>query len=250
VLFSPEDLRLVKDGPAERRRFMDIELSQLSASYFYALQQYNRVLKERNALLRQLPMQPYLIDTLPAWDEQFCRLAAEIYTFRAAFMQQLSALAYEVHHDLAGGKEELQARFISDGGDETHYRTQLEKCREQDLRRMTSYTGPHHDDIELELNGMSVRAFGSQGQQRTAALALKLSELRLMQARTGDAPILLLDDVLSELDSHRRRQLMEHTGGVQVLITCTQASSIPQIESRHVEMMTVRAGEVFPEGAL
>jgi len=227
VMFSPEDLRLIKQGPAERRRFLDMELSQLQPAYYYRLQQYNLALRQRNALLKR--------ETDPAlfapWDEQLSVLGASLINGRAGFMQRLSALASELHASLSGGEklravyqpafEPAQPAIVAEA-----MRRALAASLERDIRLGSTQTGPHRDDILLELNGADVRAYGSQGQQRTAALALKLSELTLMEELGGEPPVLLLDDVLSELDCTRQRMLAEAMGHVQTFLTCTQLAGL------------------------
>lgn len=252
VLFSPEDLRMVKDGPAERRRFVDMELSQIRPSYYYALQRYNRALVQRNRLLREIGLRPALKDTLDAWDEQLCRHGAEIIEHRRRFIQRLSQSALQNHLAISGGKEKLEAVYkssikLSESPQDTFemlYRG-LAAAREQDIRRQTTSVGPHRDDLTLLLDGVDVRAFGSQGQQRTAALSLKLSELDVMHQETGEWPILMLDDVMSELDPQRRRQLLTRFESIQVLVSCTDLSDLAgaqvgaayHIESGHSVMV-------------
>lgn len=233
VLFSPEDLRMVKDGPAERRRFVDMELSQIRPSYYYALQRYNRALVQRNRLLKEIALRPALRDTLEAWDEQLARHGAEIIEHRRRFIRRLSRAALQNHLAISGGKECLEVVYktslaLSESPQETFeiLRQGLCAAREQDIRRQTTSLGPHRDDLTLLLGGVDVRAFGSQGQQRTAALSLKLSELEVMHEETGEWPILMLDDVMSELDPQRRRHLLTRFEPIQVLVSCTDMSDL------------------------
>lgn len=229
VLFSPEDLRMVKDGPAERRRFLDMELSQIQPSYYYQLQRYNRALNQRGALLRASAAS----DSLSVWDEQLALAGARIMESRRAFIARLDEAASAIHRGLSGNQERLlvayQASVSSDeSGDKLAERLlrALTGARETDLRRGITSVGPHRDDLSLRLNDIDVRAYGSQGQQRSCALSLKLSELRVMKEETGEYPILMLDDVMSELDPARRRQLLEQLSGVQTLITCTDIDDL------------------------
>lgn len=225
VLFAPEHLSIVKDGPAERRRFLDMELSQTYPSYFFHLQQYNRVLRQRNNLLRSLREDAGLLDTLPVWDEQLAKLGAYLTQERAAFVRKLQALARENHKDISGGAEllDLEYRPSLDAPDEERALAALERRRAEDLRLCTTTLGPHRDELGLLLQGKELRAYGSQGQQRTAALALKLSQLQLLKEETGSWPVLMLDDVMSELDENRQRYLMERTLPVQTFVTATAA---------------------------
>lgn len=224
VLFAPEHLSIVKDGPAERRRFLDMELSQTHPAYFFLLQQYNRALRQRNTLLRSLREQPELRATLPVWNQQLASLGFKIMTYREAFCARLSRLASQNHSDISGGRENLTVQYRphqQNVSDEASLLKSIEDGTAEDIRRMTSLRGPHRDEMELVLDGHEIRAFGSQGQQRTAALAIKLSELDLIREETGEWPILMLDDVMSELDDRRQKYLLERILPVQTLVTST-----------------------------
>jgi len=232
VLFSPEDLRMVKDGPAERRRFVDMELSQLRPSYYYALQRYNRALTQRGNLLRESYGQD-VRPMLDLWDEQLAEIGAQIMIAREGFLETLARHACDAYREVSDGAEELSVRYkrsIAAEGDEQKLREAilqaLLQARETDMRRGTTSKGPHRDDVELQLGKMDVRAYGSQGQQRTTALAMKLAELRVMHDISGEWPVLMLDDVMSELDPNRRRKLLEHLPGVQTIVTCTDAEDL------------------------
>ena len=220
VLFSPEDLRLIKDGPGERRRFMDIALSQIRPSYYYALQRYARALKQRNELLRT-----GRLETLDSWDEQLCREGARIMAARADYIERLNEAAARTHGDIARERERLSIAYapnVADGD----LRGALLRTRETDARRMTTSAGVHRDDVRFCVDGRELRLFGSQGQQRTAALSLRLAELDVVRAESGEAPVLLLDDVMSELDPERRRRLLAHLEGIQTIVTCTDVADI------------------------
>ncbi len=230
VLFSPEDLQIVKDGPAERRRFMDMQLSQLRPAYFYALQRAVRTLNQRNALLKDIARNPSLMPTLDMWDEQLAANGALIYENRREAIGKLGELARQAHASLTGGREELNLRYISQVGDVSNaYEAILEKlhaARKEDLRRMTTTVGIHRDDMGISINGKEARTFASQGQQRSAVLSLKLAQLEWAGTESGEAPILMLDDVMSELDPGRRRQLIERIDRVQTFVTCTDISDL------------------------
>lgn len=220
VLFSPEDLRLIKDGPGERRRFMDIALSQIRPSYYYALQRYARALKQRNELLRT-----GRLETLDSWDEQLCREGARIMAARADYIKRLNEAAARTHGDIAREREKLSIAYapnVADGD----LRAALLRTREVDARRMTTSAGVHRDDVRFCVDGRELRLFGSQGQQRTAALSLRLAELDVVRSESGEAPVLLLDDVMSELDPERRRRLLAHLEGIQTIVTCTDVADI------------------------
>ena len=226
VLFSPEDLQIVKDGPAERRRFMDMQLSQLRPAYFYALQRAVRTLNQRNALLKDIARNPSLMPTLDMWDEQLAANGALIYENRREAIEKLGELARQAHASLTGGREELNLRYISQIGDAPNaYEAILEKlhaARKEDLRRMTTTVGVHRDDIGISINGKEARTFASQGQQRSAVLSLKLAEGALSEDYTGDTCVYLLDDILSELDRSRQEFILERLCGRQFIITCCE----------------------------
>ena len=238
VLFSPEDLFLVKGAPALRRRYLDAELSQASPAYYGELLRYTRILKQRNAVLKDIRERLAAPDDLPPWDAQLARSAAYIVTRRIAAVAQLGALSARVQAVLAAGEELALAYEIAGAGAEDFaeddmteslhvwYNKMLCEGRARDIARAATGVGPHLDDLVLRVGGMSLRSYGSQGQQRTGALALKLAELFYLQENIGEAPILLLDDVMSELDADRRRALLdfirhEH---IQTFITATEAS--------------------------
>ena len=233
VLFSPEDLRTVKDGPAERRRFVDMALAQLRPAYYYAMQRYNRALKQRNELLRAAVASPSLLATLDSWDEQLALSGAELMRHRREYVARLSEMAGETHNDIASGREKLviQYRPSVDGESAEACMEALFGVRESDARRMTTSVGPHRDDVAVLVDGHDVRAFGSQGQQRTAALSMRLAELNVMHDELGEWPVLMLDDVMSELDPGRRRRLLEHLKGIQTLVTCTDADDLAGAET-------------------
>ena len=229
VLFSPEDLRTVKDGPAERRRFVDMALSQIKPAYYYGLQRYARVLRQRNEVLKLAQAQPGVLSTLDSWDEQLAAAGAELMRQRREYVARLSKLAGETHREISDGREQLEIRYVpsvSMGDDAQAILEALFGARENDLRRMTTSVGPHRDDVLLTIAGRDVRAYGSQGQQRTAALAMRLSELDVMREAMGEWPMLMLDDVMSELDPCRRRQLIGRLKGIQTFITCTDSDDL------------------------
>ena len=257
VLFSPEDLFLVKGAPALRRRYLDAELSQASPAYYGELLRYTRILKQRNAVLKDIRERLAAPDDLPPWDAQLAKSAAYIVTRRIAAVAQLGALSARVQAVLAAGEELALAYEIAGAGAEDFaeddmteslhlwYNKMLCEGRARDIARAATGVGPHLDDLVLRVGGMSLRSYGSQGQQRTGALALKLAELFYLQENIGEAPILLLDDVMSELDADRRRALLdfirhEH---IQTFITATDAAYFPAERMgtyRYVEAGTVR----------
>ncbi|MBR1580778.1 MAG: DNA replication/repair protein RecF [Selenomonadaceae bacterium] len=221
VYFSPEDLFLIKGSPSNRRRFLDAEISQASPAYFNDLLNYNRVLAQRNALLKKIKDGVASSGGLALWDEQLANFSARIVVKRLEVVGKLSSIAGKIQSELSKGSETLAIDYEAKGvngsnfgsglTDElaTRYHNTLNRLAGVDIARGTTTIGPHLDDLKFMINGRELRAFGSQGQQRTAVLALKLSELEFLNGETGTYPVLLLDDVMSELDSARRIELID-----------------------------------------
>lgn len=230
VLFSPEDLQIVKSGPSERRRFIDMQLSQLRPAYFYALQRAVKTLGQRNALLKEIARDSSLMSTLDLWDEQLAECGAVIVRNRREAIDRLSQYAAAAHASLTDGRETLRLWYISQAAEAENPKERLlerlRAARGEDLRRMSTSVGIHRDDIGISIDGREARLFASQGQQRSAVLALKLAQLELAWQERGEAPILMLDDVMSELDPGRRRQLIERIDRVQTFVTCTDLSDL------------------------
>ena len=220
IFFSPEDLGIIKNSPADRRRFIDLELCQLDKIYTYNLVNYNKVINQRNKLLKELDFRMDLIDTLDIWDDQLIKYGIPIIARRRQFIEELGAIMEEIHASLTGGKEKIRLSYAYNIHEDDLART-LSRDRARDLKAKVSLTGPHRDDIQFFINDIDVRHFGSQGQQRTAALSLKLAEIELVRQRVKDTPVLLLDDVLSELDAGRQTRLLQSIEGIQTMITCT-----------------------------
>ncbi len=220
VFFSPEDLNIIKNGPAERRKFVDFELCQLNKLYVCSLASYNRVLLQRNKLLKELFVHPEYEDTLDMWDAQLIQYGAEIIKLRSRFISQLDEIIHDIHWKLSGGKEDLHIVY-DPNSTEDQLIENLSRSRTLDKKQKTTLVGPHRDDIVFFIGNLDIRRFGSQGQQRTAALSLKLSEIELVKKIVKNYPILLLDDVLSELDGERQKHLLSAINHIQTLITCT-----------------------------
>ena len=222
VFFSPEDLNIIKEGPSERRRFIDMELSQLDKIYLSNLVNYNKVLNQRNKLLKDLSYMPseQLMQTLDIWDMQLIRYGKLIIKGRENFIERINEIIRGIHSKLTGGTEILQLSYVP-FVNENEFEDKLKESREKDIKYKSTGTGPHKDDLIFLINGNDVRKYGSQGQQRTAALSLKLSEIELVKLVIKDTPVLLLDDVLSELDSNRQNFLINSIGDIQTVVTCT-----------------------------
>ncbi|MCL2499856.1 MAG: DNA replication/repair protein RecF [Defluviitaleaceae bacterium] len=255
VSFSPEDLRLIKAGPAERRRFMDIEVCQLSPVYYRDLREYYRALRQRNHLLKQLQKDKSEIESLSVWDEQLVRYGLRIMKTRNAFVARISELADGIHSEITQGKEALTLEYKPDIAASpsnerelptpAFYGAVLDKYRQRDITLGSTSAGIHRDDVSFAVKGISARSFGSQGQQRTAALSVKLAEIELMKGRTYTSPILLLDDVFSELDGQRQQFLLTQIKDVQTLLTCTGLEDVlSKVKSEH-RIIRIRNGEII-----
>lgn len=245
VMFAPEDLCIVKDGPAERRRFLDMELSQARPAYYYRLQQYNAALRQRNALLKSDDIRPGM---LAMWDEQLATLGSAIMAERERFVDGLSTIAYDLHRSITDGKESLSIAYqpnvamdAPEGVREALLQA-LARSAADDVRRGYTQVGPHRDDMAIRLGDVDLRAFGSQGQQRTAALSIKLSELALLREEKGEPPVLLLDDVLSELDQTRQRLLLQSVKGCQCFLTCTSLDGLEKADIGEMALWQCQAG--------
>ncbi len=235
VLFSPEDLMLIKGMPAMRRRFLDIEISQASPIYYQQLLKYNRIVSQRNTLLKKIRENKEKTDLLDAWDQQLASMAAQIVKKRQMAIKKLAMLANLMHRKITDNKESLTVIYQKHGIDEVseenlmdEYSNKLAIVRQNDIWRGSTSIGPHRDDLILSVNGVNLKTFGSQGQQRTGVLALKLAELEFIKSETGEYPILLLDDVMSELDASRREHLLSFIRDrVQTFITATEEKYFP-----------------------
>ena len=220
VFFSPEDLNIIKNGPGERRRFLDLELCQLDKIYLTNLASYNHIVNQRNKLLKDIYVQPSLKSTLEIWDMQMAEYGRRIIEKRREFIRELNETVRKIHYNLTGGLEELEVIY-EPSSEAEGLESAISSNRERDMRMKLTSVGPHRDDLCVMANGIDIRRYGSQGQQRTAALSLKLSEIYIVKSKIKDTPILLLDDVLSELDSSRQNYLLDSISDIQTLITCT-----------------------------
>ena len=220
VLFSPEDLNIIKEGPAERRRFLDIELCQLDKIYLSDLAKYNKVLNQRNKLLKDINFRPDLIETLSVWDAQLVDAGKRIIQRRKEFIEKLNDIIGEIHSNITGGREHLVLKY-EPCIDDIFFEDELIRAKQKDLKLCQTTVGPHRDDMLFSVDGIDIRKYGSQGQQRTSALSLKLAEIEIVKTLIHNTPVLLLDDVLSELDSNRQNYLLNSISDIQTIITCT-----------------------------
>ncbi len=256
VFFSPEDLGIIKNGPSERRRFVDMELCQLDNFYLYNLNSYNKIVNQRNKLLKDMFMNPDLKDTLNIWDMQLVSFGTKIIERRKLFVEQLNEIIYGIHKKLSGDREELTIHY-EPNVEIDDFERKMKFSQDRDIKAKMTSVGPHRDDFSFMIGDLDIRKYGSQGQQRTAALSLKLAEIELVKKITKDTPILLLDDVLSELDSNRQNYLLNSIGDIQTIITCTgledfvnnrfEVNRIFEVENATVKCLNGNESESCPK---
>lgn len=222
VMFSPEDLRIIKDSPGVRRKFIDMELCQLDQKYYYNLVQYNKVMNERNSILKNRNLDK---DMLDIYDLQLAMFGSYIIQKRLEYLDSLNKYSKDIHSDITLGKETIEFKYISSikksSDIQDEFYSTLKKNRVRDIDKGITSNGPHRDDFSVYINGVDTKSFGSQGQQRTAVLTMKFASLRIIKEKTGEYPVLLLDDVLSELDFNRKRYVLSSIKDIQTIITCT-----------------------------
>ncbi len=244
VVFSPEDLEIIKGAPQIRRRFIDMELCQIDKIYVNNLVNYNKALDNRNKLLKDIYNDKELEATLDIWDMQIVKFGKEIIKARKFFIDKLNEIVKEIHSNITDGKEELVIEYDF-CVDENDFEKELVNSRQRDKKLKTTNIGPHRDDISFFVKGNNMKIFGSQGQQRTCALSLKLSELKLIEMMTGDKPVLLLDDVLSELDSDRQEMLLDNLKSIQTFITCTGIDEFVNKRFKIDKLFKIENGKVL-----
>lgn len=249
VFFSPEDLNIIKNGPAERRRFLDAELCQLDKIYLADLTSYNKILGQRNKLLKDIVFRPDLADTLPVWNMQLVETGKRIIKRRKQFVEELNDIIHDIHFRLSGEKEELFIKY-EPNIDDIFFEDELNRAKIKDMKHCQTSVGPHRDDLLFAIGDIDIRKFGSQGQQRTSALSLKLSEIELVKRSIKDTPILLLDDVLSELDSNRQNYLLNNISDTQTIITCTGLDEFVRNRFQINKVFEVINGQVFEKSVV
>ena len=245
VMFSPEDLRIIKDSPGVRRKFIDMELCQLNPKYYYNLVQYNKVLNERNILLRNRNTSSEMLEI---YDMQLVEFGYNIIRDRIKYIESLNKYAEKIHSDITSGKEKINFKYISTIKDleniKENFYTILEKNRSKDCDRGITSIGPHRDDFFVYINDIDTKSYGSQGQQRTAVLTMKFSSLEIIKELTGEFPVLLLDDVLSELDFNRKKYILSTIGQIQTVITCTGIEDLYEYLDEKAKVFKVKNGEI------
>ncbi|QIB27857.1 DNA replication/repair protein RecF [Caloranaerobacter azorensis] len=253
VLFSPEDLKLVKEGPSNRREFLDTEISQIKPKYRYNINRYSKILKQRNNLLKSVQINNNKLKTIEVWDMQLADVGSEIIKERIEFIEKISKISKKIHKNITDGIEELELKYMPSFNidcelskkeiKETFIKV-LNKNLSKDIEKGTTEFGPHRDDIKININGLDVKTFGSQGQQRTAALSMKLAEVELVKSEIGEYPVLLLDDVLSELDLKRRKFLLSAFKDIQTIITSTEDIDVLNISKEDKKVFYVSKGNI------
>ena len=232
IMFAPEDLNIIKDGPAIRRKFLDIQLSQIDKIYVNLIQNYNKTLNQRNALLKDIYKttgnnRQDLISILDTYDEQMADYGLEVIKKRRENIKELAKKIYNIHLLISDNKEKLIVDYENDilgassNNPKETYLNKLKETRDTDIKNQYTMIGPHRDDISFKVEDKDIRKFGSQGQKKTTAISLKLSELEMLKEKINDTPVLLLDDVFSELDENRQKLLVKNLKGIQTIITCT-----------------------------
>ena len=246
VMFSPEDLKIIKDSPGVRRKFIDMELCQLNPKYYYNLVQYNKVLNERNSILRNRNINK---DILDVYDMQLVEFGYNIIMDRLEYIEKLNKYSTKIHSDITSGKERIEFKYISTIKDLENIRENfyslLEKNRVRDCERGITSVGPHRDDFTVLINDIDTKSYVSQGQQRTAVLTIKFSSLKIIKELTGEHPVLLLDDVLSELDFSRKRYILSTIGDIQTIITCTGIEDLYEYLDDKSKVFKVKDGEIL-----
>jgi DNA replication and repair protein RecF len=247
VVFSPEDLSLIKSGPLERRKFLDVEMCQMSNIYYYNLKKYYHVLKQRNSLLKSAQIKPKEInsvkETLPVWDEQLILYGTQITKARREFVEKLRENLTVIHKDISKGAEDIEIIYKPNVHEDI-FLQKLTKTQDKDIQTGTTGIGIHKDDLFFLLNGYDTRTYGSQGQQRSVCLSLRLSLTELIKKEKNVMPILLLDDVFSELDEGRQKYLLNAIGGIQTLITATGTEDILKKIKKADKAFYVKNGEI------
>lgn len=252
VLFSPEDLKIVKESPSYRRKFLDMEISKLNSKYYYSLVQYNKALNERNSLLKK--WQENIEDIIDVYDSQLSSFGYYIIKERIKYIKLLNEKGKKIHKEITSGTEDISFDYITSikdiGNIKENLKLLLKKSLKTDMERRTTTHGPHRDDFSININGIDTRSFGSQGQQRTSVLTIKFSSLEIIKEQTNEYPVLLLDDVLSELDLNRQRYILNSISNVQTIITCTGIENIKSYLDDDAKMFTVQGGKIINEYSL
>ena len=244
VVFAPSFLSIVKSGPEERRRFLDASVCQLKPAYAAVVTEFSRLLRQRNALLKDAQFESSLLDMLDVLDERLAVVGDKVTEERKKYLENLTPKVEEIYAGLSGGREEIGFCYLSKSRDSGGFKDLLRQNRREDLLSKTTTGGPHRDDLEIVINGRSARVYGSQGQQRSAALALKFGESEVLLDETGEMPVVLLDDVMSELDAVRQDFILNHIEGRQVFITCCDPDTVGRLSGG--TKTEIKNGRILP----
>ena len=230
VIFTPDDINILKGGPQNRRKFLDIMISQLRPNYMHILSLYNKTLEQRNNYLKQIKTEKKEENLLEIWDEKLAEYAIKIYEYRKEYIDKIQEKIKNIHKDITQNKEEIEIKYFSEANTRQNFLNELKSRRKLDIIKGFTTKGVHRDDFMIYINGKEVEIYGSQGQNRTAVLSLKLAELQVIYDDIGEYPILLLDDFMSELDSKRRKNFLDNIKNIQVIITCTEKLALENLE--------------------
>ena len=244
VIFTPDDINILKGGPQNRRRFLDIMISQLKPNYMYNLNLYLKTLEQRNNYLRQIKEYNKDENLLEIWDEKLAEYAFNIYNYRNEFINKIKNKIKNIHSEITNNKEEIEIEYLTECENKEKYLKLLKDRRKLDIIKGYTTKGIHRDDFIIYINKKELNIYGSQGQHRTAILSLKLSELNIIYEETGEYPILLLDDFMSELDEKRREHFLKNIKNTQIIITCTEKFDI---ENNNILIYNVKDGKVYKE---
>ena len=242
VIFTPDDINILKDGPQKRRRFLDIMIGQLRPNYIHILNMYNKTIEQRNNYLKQIKIENKPEEMLEIWDEKLAEYGVKIYEYRNEFIEKIKNKINNIHKKITDEKEEIKIEYISDCSNKENYLNILKERKKLDIIKGFTTKGIHRDDFMIYINDELVNVYGSQGQNRTVILSLKISELQVIYDEIGEYPILLLDDFMSELDEKRRKNFLENIKDTQVIITCTDKLELDNIKYK---IYNVKKGEIF-----
>lgn len=249
VMFSPEDLKIIKDSPSFRRKFLDIELCKINTNYYYNLVQYNKVLEERNALIKKYYDSNYKI--MDVYDEQLSVYGSYIIKYRENYIKKLNEKGKIIHNDITSKSENINFKYITSVKNINNGKEEIKglllKNRKSDFERKSTSIGPHRDDLYIDINGIDVRCYGSQGQQRTSILTIKFASVEIIRELIGEYPVLLLDDVLSELDEKRQKYILNSISNIQTVITGTGIQSIIGYIKGNATIFNIVSGKISSE---
>ena len=242
VLFTPDDINILKNGPKMRRRFLDIMISQLRPNYIYCLNMYLKNLEQRNTYLKQIKLEKKDPNLLDLWDEKLAEYGEKIFNYRKEFIEKIIKKINIIHENITNNSEKINIKYLSDFSSKENFYSTLKQNQKNDIMRGATSVGIHKDDFTVYLNDKNVNTYGSQGQNRTAILSLKMAELQVIKDEIGENPILLLDDFMSELDEERRKNFLNNIGETQVFVTCTDKLELENIK---YDIFNVKKGKIF-----